>query len=117
MDIIGKIKVINPEQQVSATFRKREIVVTTDETYPQHILVEFSQDRVDLIDPYRVGESVIVSINISGREWVSPQGETKYFNTIRGWKIERIGASQPQSAPAYEPAPAFKEEDHDDLPF
>ena len=34
MEVAGKIKVINAEQQVSATFRKRELVVTTDEQYP-----------------------------------------------------------------------------------
>ena len=37
MEVTGKIKVVNPEQQVSATFRKRELVVTTEEQYPQHI--------------------------------------------------------------------------------
>ncbi|AWA29039.1 hypothetical protein HYN48_02465 [Flavobacterium magnum] len=123
MEITGKIKVINAEQQVSATFRKRELVVTTEEQYPQHIMIEFGQDKCDLLNNYRVGEPVKVSINLRGREWVSPQGETKYFNSIQGWRIERMAAEAPvyaaaaPTAPAFEPAPDFKEEDHDDLPF
>lgn len=89
MQVHGKIKVINPEQNVSATFKKREFVVTTEEQYPQHIQLEFTQDKCDLLNSYKVGDSVSVGINIRGREWVNPQGETKYFNTLQAWKIEK----------------------------
>jgi translation initiation factor IF-3 len=125
MEVTGKIKVINPEQQVSASFKKRELVVTTDEQYPQHIMIEFTQDKCDLLNNYKSGEPVKVSINLRGREWVNPQGETKYFNSIQGWRIERVQADAPapQAAPpmpaaqAFEPAANFNEEEHDDLPF
>jgi translation initiation factor IF-3 len=76
------------------------LVVTTDEQYPQHIMVEFTQDKCDLLNNYNVGEDVKVSINLRGREWVSPQGETKYFNSIQGWRIEKLAAeAQAPSAP------------------
>ena len=125
MEVLGKVKVINPEQQVSASFKKRELVVTTEEQYPQHIMIEFTQDKTDLLNQYNVGEQVKVSINIRGREWVSPQGETKYFNSIQGWRIEKMQAEAPSAAQmprmpaseAFEPATNFKEEEHDDLPF
>jgi translation initiation factor IF-3 len=125
MEIVGKIKVINPTKEVSDTFKKRELVVTTDEQYPQHILIEFAQDKTDLLNNYNVGEQVKVSINLRGREWVNPQGETKFFNSIQGWRIEKVQAeapSAPQMPPmpaseAFEPATNFKEEEHDDLPF
>ncbi|TAF63258.1 MAG: DUF3127 domain-containing protein, partial [Flavobacterium sp.] len=77
MEVLGRVKVINPVQQVSASFKKREVVVTTDEQYPQHISIEFQQDKTDLLNSYAVGEPVKVSINLRGREWVSPQGEVK----------------------------------------
>ena len=89
MEVIGKIKYKSGDIQVSASFKKSELVVTTDEQYPQHILVEFAQDKCDLIDPYNIGDSVKVSINLRGREWINQQGETKYFNQIQGWKIEK----------------------------
>src|SRR6476469_5806116 len=113
MEVTGKVRVINPEQQVSASFKKRELVVTTDEQYPQHIMVEFTQDKCDLLNSYKPGENVKVSINLRGREWVNPQGETKYFNSIQGWRIERVQSetpsqSQPQAAPAMPAAPAFE---------
>lgn len=123
MEVTGKVKVINAEQQVSASFKKRELVVTTEEQYPQHILIEFTQDKCDLLNNYRPGEAVKVSINLRGREWTNPQGETRYFNSIQGWRIEKLAGEAPvQTAPipvaeAFPPATNFKEEDHDDLPF
>lgn len=88
MEVLGIIKVINSEQQVSETFKKRTLVVTTDEQYPQHIEIEFNQDKCDLLNNLKVGQNVSVSINLQGREWVNPQGETKYFNSIKGWRVE-----------------------------
>lgn len=125
MEVSGKVKVVSPEMQVSATFRKRELVVTTDEQYPQHIMIEFIQDKSDLLNNVAVGDAVKVSINLGGREWVNPQGETKYFNSIRGWRIEKLQTEAPvaQQMPpmpateAFAPATDFKEEEHDDLPF
>ena len=125
MEVSGKVKVVSPEMQVSATFRKRELVVTTDEQYPQHIMIEFIQDKCDLLNSINVGENVKVSINLGGREWVNPQGETKYFNSIRGWRIEKLQTEAPAAqqmppmpaAEAFAPATDFKEEEHDDLPF
>jgi translation initiation factor IF-3 len=125
MEVSGKIKVVNPEQQVSASFKKRELVVTTDEQYPQHIMIEFTQDKCDLLNNYKPGDAVKVSINLRGREWVNPQGESKYFNSIQGWRIEKLQAEgqnmqqQPPmpAAQTFEPASNFNEEEHDDLPF
>jgi translation initiation factor IF-3 len=126
MEVIGKIKMIGATQDVSASFKKRELVVTTEEQYPQHIMVEFTQAKVDDLNSYQVGEQVKVSINLRGREWVNPQGETKYFNSIQGWRIERMAAAAPAgatemppmpAAEAFAPATDFKEEEHDDLPF
>jgi hypothetical protein len=124
MEVSGKVKVINAEQQVSATFRKREMVVTTDEQYPQHIMIEFTQDKCDLLGSYNVGDAVKVSINLRGREWTNPQGETKYFNSIQGWRVEKLQTEAPAAqmppmpaAEAFAPATDFNEEEHDDLPF
>jgi translation initiation factor IF-3 len=100
------------------------MVITTEEQYPQHILVEFIQDKCDLLNNYSVGQPVKVSINLRGREWTNPQGETKYFNSIQGWRIENLqseaqGENMPPVPPmeAFEPADDLNEEDHDDLPF
>ena len=125
MEIQGRIKVLGETKSFGSNgFRKREAVITTEEQYPQHLMVEFIQDKTSLLDQYAVGQQVKVSINLRGREWVSPQGETKYFNTIQGWRIEAL---QSEAAPtemppippadAFEPATNVKQDEFDDLPF
>ena len=125
MEVQGKIKLIGDTKTFGNNgFRKRELVVTTEEQYPQHLMIEFVQDKTDLLNNYQVGQPVKVGINLRGREWVSPQGETKYFNSIQGWRIENLQPSQsgggqnvPPPADQFEPAQDFKDEDYDDLPF
>ena len=122
MELTGRIKMIGETQTFGSNgFRKREIVVTTEEQYPQHILCEFVQDKCDILNGYNVGENVTISINLRGREWVNPQGETKYFNTIQGWKINRVGGQQPQQQapppPQQQQQTDLPAEEEDDLPF
>ncbi|MGJ8591847.1 MAG: DUF3127 domain-containing protein [Aquaticitalea sp.] len=124
MEVQGKIKMIGETQTFGTNgFRKREVVVTTEEQYPQHIMVEFVQDKTDLLNNFQVGQDVKISINLRGREWVNPQGETKYFNSIQGWRVEGAQAGAQGDMPPVAPAQAFapandlNEEDHDDLPF
>jgi len=129
MEVQGKIHRIGDDEQVSASFKKRELVIVTQENYPQFISINFVQDKCDLIDPYQLGEEVKVSINLRGREWVSPQGETKYFNDIQGWRIERLANSTPAPSTNTNPkeypqanqpnsfVDGGNEEEHDDLPF
>jgi len=125
MEVQGKIKMIGETQTFGNNgFRKREVVVTTEEQYPQHIMIEFVQDKTELLNSYQVGQQVKVNINLRGREWVNPQGETKYFNSVQGWRIESLqpqgqGDNMPPAAPneAFEPATNLNEEEHDDLPF
>lgn len=120
MELQGKIKVINETQTFGSNgFKKRELVLTTEEQYPQHILIEFVQDKTEILNNYKVGDSVKVGINLRGREWVNPQGETKYFNSINGWRIDKIEQSeQVVPAPPFEPVNDLNEpEDDDDLPF
>lgn len=125
MEVQGTIKLIDETKTYGNNgFRKREVVLTTDEQYPQHLLIEFVQEKTDLLNNFQAGQQVRISINLRGREWVNPQGETKYFNSIQGWRIEVLQASQeegdmPPVPPmeAFEPVEDLKEEDYDDLPF
>ncbi len=124
MELQGTVKKITEVQTFASGFQKREMVLTTEEQYPQPINIEFLQEKGDLLNQLKEGDKVKVSINIRGREWTSPQGEVKYFNSITGWKVENM-----ESAGGYEPTQAAPsatkpaeskgvfEEDEDDLPF
>ena len=102
MEVLEKVKLINPTQEVSASFKKRELVVTTDEQYPQHILIEFAQDKCDILDNYQVGQNVKVSINLRGREWVNQQESNEIQNASYVPEAKVVNS---------------KEEEQDDLPI
>lgn len=126
MEISGIVKKVGDTQDITQTFKKREIVVTTEEQYPQHLMVEFTQDKTSLLDNFNVGDKVTIGINLRGREWTSPQGEVKYFNSIQGWRIEKNqpGAQGGNSAPDQSSSsagmpemPPMADDEDDDLPF
>jgi hypothetical protein len=116
----GTLKVIKDTEQVNEKFSKREFVlVDASSMYPQDISFQAAQDKCSMLDGYMEGEQVEVSFNLRGREWTSPQGEVKYFNTLDAWRIEKMGQGMPaQNTPAPEQGKKTPQaEDDDNLPF
>lgn len=123
LEITGSIKMIDETKAFGANgFRKREFVITSDEQYPQHILIEATQDKCDLLNKFSVGQNVKVSINLRGREWVNPQGETRYFNSTQMWRIEAVEGNNEKQDYTSNTGQSFTpqindNEDYGDLPF
>jgi len=108
MEIQGRIKTIFTTETVGQNgFQKRDLVITTDGQYPQDIIIQFSQGNCALLDNLQIGQIVKIHFNLQGREWTSPQGEVKYFNTVVGWKIEVVQPVQQYQQPMqqYQQAP------------
>ena len=104
MTIKGTIKRIGATTTVSdGKFSKRELILTTTDQYPQVVSIELQQKSCSLADSLSVGQDIEAYINIRGREWTSPQGEVKVFNTIACWKIDANPFSEP-AAPSETPA-------------
>ena len=114
MEVTGKIKIINETKTFGASgFRKRECVVTTDDQYPQMLPVDFVQDKVDLLDKYKVGDHVKISVNLRGSEWINPEGVAKYFPSIQGWRIDKAESTVADNATVT----TNNDADLDNLPF
>ena len=63
MEVTGKIKWIDETKTYGNNgFRKREVVITTEEQYPQQILIEFIQDKCELLNNYQVGQNVKIGL-------------------------------------------------------
>tara|TARA_R100000935_G_scaffold52842_1_gene80287 strand:- start:319 stop:648 length:330 start_codon:yes stop_codon:yes gene_type:complete len=109
MDIIGTIKLISETEEGTSkagkAWAKKQIVVTTNEKYPQDIAIDFMGDKILQINNFQVGNPVNVSINLRGNEY-----NGKYYNSINGWKISNhiANVGNEQQNPARETA---------DLPF
>ena len=129
MELQGTVKKIGETQTFASGFQKRELVLLTEEQYPQPIQIDFLSDKIDLLNDVSEGESVKIGVNIRGREWTNPQGEVKYFNSITGWRIEKVSGENtnteaPQPNTFEKPAPitnanpfADEQDDQDSLPF
>lgn len=107
MNVKGKLHLKGETQQISQKFAKRDFVIETEDKYPQLVSLQLTQDKCPLLDDYEVGDAVDVDINIKGREWTSPKGEVKYFNTLEAWRFNR---AQPEEA-------SYESKEADDIPF
>ena len=99
MTVKGKLHLKGDTQQISEKFSKREFVIQTEDKYPQLILLQLTQDKCSLLDFWNVGDNIEAEINLRGREWTSPDGKVKYFNTLEAWRLnsekkERDGIEQ-----------------------
>ncbi|MBL57339.1 MAG: hypothetical protein CMP61_09130 [Flavobacteriales bacterium] len=114
----GRLKEVKETRQVSDKFSVREFVLTDESSqYPQHVQFQATQDRCALLDGFQVGGEVTVNFNIRGREWTSPQGEVKYFNSLDAWRIEAADSVPAPIGSDIPPAATIEGGSDDDLPF
>jgi hypothetical protein len=111
MEVFGKVIVLGETITVGSagTFKKRTIVIETDEQYKQTIPIDFVQDKTEILNAYKVGESVKIGINIRGNEYNS-----KYYVSLNGWNINKHDTNNA--------SPSFNKKEHvavedDSLPF
>ncbi|BDT61573.1 MAG: hypothetical protein RDO_1010 [Flavobacteriales endosymbiont of Rhyzopertha dominica] len=88
--LIGKIKDIFNTQIFKNNFKKKSLILITEEQFPQNIIIDFIQDKIELLNNFKINDIVKIYINIKGKEWINNEGITKYINSIQGWKIEKI---------------------------
>lgn len=133
MEVTGKIIIALPEvsgtSKAGNSWRKKEYVLETQETYPKKIYFSFFGDRADQY-PLAVGDEITLSFDIDSREY-----NGRWYVEIRPWKAEKKGASapvnnnygpapqmpagygQPSGAPVPPPVPDLSPSANDDLPF
>ena len=124
MSIQGQLHKKFETKQVSASFRKREFVVEYKDNpmYPQYILFQLIQDKTEQLDKFQEGSAIQVEFDLRGREWTSPQGEIKYFNSLDAWRVTEVqvqagmGSTPPPPMPPDVAINATNLEE-DDLPF
>jgi hypothetical protein len=117
MQTTGRIHALFDAKQVTERFRKREFVLELNDNprYPQYVLFQLTGDRCEKLDGFEVGNEVSVEFSLRGREWKSPKGEIKYFNSLDVWTLDRLGegAGAAPGDPFDEPPPPTD----DDVPF
>ena len=115
IQVSGRLHAVFDIKQVTERFHKREFVLETGDNpkYPQFVLFQLTGDRCDDINAFQVGDDVRIDFNLRGREWQSPDGQIKYFNSLDVWTIDSAGGAGEPPPQVEEPPPL----DDDDVPF
>lgn len=125
MEIKGKVHEVGATQNVSDSFKKRDLIVAYAENpqFVEYIKLEATQDRVNIFDNLSPGDEVEVSFNLRGRPWTNKDNVTTYFNSLVAWRVTKIAstsAAAPANGFADMPAPldiSNMDGQEDDLPF
>jgi Domain of unknown function (DUF3127) len=122
IEISGKLHAIFETKRVTERFQKREFVVEVSDNpkYPQLVLFQLTGDRCEHLDRFRVGDPVRLEFSLRGREWTSPQGEVKYFNSLDVWTIQSARAGRRDDEPPRDddvPPPLDDPRMDEDIPF
>jgi len=92
---IGKLTEKGNEQQVSATFVKREFVVEKQEqngagkVFVDHVKFQLVQGKVTEIENIPLGTEIEVSFNVRGKRY-EKDGKVNYFNSLDAWKVSEV---------------------------
>lgn len=124
MEIRGTVHEVGQTQQVTESFKKRDLIVAYAENpqFVEYLSFQATQDRVNIFDGLTPGQEVEVSFNLRGRPWTNKEGVTTYFNSLVAWKITKLANTAAASAPTYQDIPAPVDisggaDDDDGLPF
>ena len=112
----GQLAVIFDLKKINERFQKRDFVLEIAENpdYPQYVTFQLTGDRCGLIDSFNIGSELKVSFNLKGNKWESPDGSTKFFNSLDAWNIE-IPTNEYGSANDYQQA--AENGQRDEIPF
>jgi len=112
-EITGKLHALFDAEQKTERFRKRDFVLElSDSRFPQHVLFQLTGDRCEALDAFSKGDEVKVEFSLRGREWTSPSGDIRFFNSLDVWQIERAGegVAAGDEPPMPEEPPIFSDE-------
>lgn len=113
-EIIGNVHKIGTTENIQTksgnTFQRRSITLiqrrfdqnTGEEFEPNFPTIDFTRDKCMELDRYNPGDRVRIRFDVSGAKYLDKNtGEEKYFNSLRGFRIEPF--VQPQAQPPYQP--------------
>ncbi|HWV72315.1 MAG TPA: DUF3127 domain-containing protein [Pseudosphingobacterium sp.] len=119
MEIKGKVHEVGAVQQVTDSFKKRDLVVQYAENpqFVEYIKFEATQDRVNIFDNLAPGEDIEISFNLRGRPWTNKDGVTTYFNSLVAWRVNKVAAEMGVPQQHVPPVDISSAPGDDDLPF
>jgi len=120
MEIIAKVRRVEPTEHINDKFKKRKLIVNSEEKspYPQVLSFEAIQKNTSLLDNLNPGDEIKIFFNLKGREFLTKDSRQAVFNTLEIWKIDTLKKDADFSEPISEDINLNNhEEDNETLPF
>ena len=109
-------RIFETTERGASKFKVREFILRTDGKYAQMVKFQVTRDKCDELDHFEEDQTVLVHFNLNGREWTSPSGEVKYFNSLEAWKVENTehpgDRDERKMRSAYDTARGQRDYDH-----
>lgn len=118
LELIGTVKLIEPEQTFSSGFSKREFVITTEEKFPQDVKMECVKEKVEQLAGLSLGDQVKVSFNVRGNEY-----KGRYYVNLQAWRVHVLDKvkhdthRRAEQRSLDEEVPGWGGSDDEDVPF
>jgi len=118
MEITGEIIVVKELELFGENeFKKRSVVLSTDEQYPQKLIIDFLQSKAELVNNINVGDNMTISVNIKGSSWTNKMGELRYSTNLIGWKVLKNSSAKKHKTINTVNMSEENSMDYNDLPF
>ena len=108
----AKVLKVMDVRVISDKFKVKEIVLEIDGKFPQPVIFQLINEKIDEIDVKEGDILKDVQFNLRGREWKKKEGEVRYLNSLNIWS-----ASVDVSSPKNEDIKTTLDEPSEDLPF
>lgn len=85
--IIERAKVLKvmDVRVISDKFKVQEIVLEIDGKFPQPVIFQMINEKIDEISVKEGDHLTDIKFNLRGREWKNKMNEIKYFNSLDIW--------------------------------
>jgi len=89
MQLTGEFHLIGKTKHVSEKLAVREFTLVVDKStpHPQYLQLQMLNSRGDILDQFKVGDQVVIDVNIKGR--LSKEGD-KAYNSLEAWRINKV---------------------------
>ena len=88
----AEVKRIKDVQTFDSGFQKQEVIVITDEKYPQELSIEFVKDNIAVSETLGEGDKVDIDVALNGREW---EGHDRWFVSLKCINCDIQSTSEP----------------------
>lgn len=89
MQLTGEIHLIGTNKHVNDKLTVREFTLVTEKSgaHPQYHQLQMLNSRGDILNQFKVGDQVVVDINVKGR--MSKEGD-KAYNSLEAWRVNKV---------------------------